>query len=373
LSYSAIHSEKAIARLGVTALPYLVEALEDVELRSRALDRLGDLGSDARDAVTDIIPFLDDPRFREDAADAIANIGLAARNAIPSLLAALSEESTPDDQGKYADPSLSLLHAISAMGSEAKEAAPLLARALGSDSDSISFQASLALIGIGTSARQAMPAIVKSMAAGRSQARWAADVVLEIGDASAIELLWSVYRDATDTEVRTYAASTLIALSAADTCLEPSSLSSVTKLYLSEPRVGDSLVRQIAKLVNLRALYLQKSAVTDAGLSYLASLLNLRTLDLSDTSITDEGLSFLASLVNLRDLKIAGTLITNAGIKHLKPLDRLQQLNVARTNVTEPGLGAELMHLPALTVFTSTHDRGFRMGDAYPDPARIGF
>ena len=64
-------------------------------------------------------------------------------------------------------------------------------------------------------------------------------------------------------------------------------------------------------------LNLSDTKITDAGLKDIAKLQQLTGLDLSGTKITDEGLKDIAKMQNLTTLYLLGTQITDAGAAEL--------------------------------------------------------
>src|SRR5579871_2183252 len=68
------------------------------------------------------------------------------------------------------------------------------------------------------------------------------------------------------------------------------------EVYLSESKVTDSELKQVAAIRYLHLVSLRKTNISDAGLKELTVLTELSGLDLTATKITDAGLKELASL-----------------------------------------------------------------------------
>ena len=112
----------------------------------------------------------------------------------------------------------------------------------------------------------------------------------------------------------------------------------VTRIDLSNTKVTDAGLKELAPLTNLELLDLNGTQVTDAGLKELAHFKNLRILNLWRTQVTDAGLKKLAPLTNLELLDLNGTQVTDAGLKELAHFKNLRILHLWRTQVTDAGL-----------------------------------
>src|SRR5262249_35538718 len=75
-------------------------------------------------------------------------------------------------------------------------------------------------------------------------------------------------------------------------------------------------------------LNLSNSKVTDAGLKQLAGLKRLQALSLSGTNITGVGLKHLAGLKNLHALDLNSTQLKGTDLKELAGLTSLQTLHL---------------------------------------------
>ena len=87
---------------------------------------------------------------------------------------------------------------------------------------------------------------------------------------------------------------------------------------LSNTKVTDAGLKELAALKQLTTLNLGVTQVTDAGLKELAPLKQLTTLYLHDTDVTDAGLKELTALKNLTTLHLGKTAVTDAGVKELQ-------------------------------------------------------
>jgi HEAT repeat protein len=83
----------ALGRMGPAAVPALIQALQnpDVSVRRKAVEVLGRVGPDAKDAVPELVKLLDDPDedVRKSAARTLGRIGPPAQDAVPALVRTL--------------------------------------------------------------------------------------------------------------------------------------------------------------------------------------------------------------------------------------------------------------------------------------------
>ncbi|MBM4002087.1 MAG: HEAT repeat domain-containing protein [Planctomycetes bacterium] len=88
----------ALRRIGAAAVPDLVRSLNDrdPEMRFRAAEILGRMGSEAKEAVPDLVAHIDDPelRVRKAAIRALGQIGPASSPAVPALIRVLRDEAS---------------------------------------------------------------------------------------------------------------------------------------------------------------------------------------------------------------------------------------------------------------------------------------
>jgi internalin A len=103
-------------------------------------------------------------------------------------------------------------------------------------------------------------------------------------------------------------------------------------LKVTNTKIGDAGVREIAKLKNLENL--QASGLlmngpkmdepTESSLMQLGQLQNLKTLDLSTTNVGDNCVKAFANLGQLRTLTLNATRITDAGALNFAKLQQLE-------------------------------------------------
>lgn len=89
-------------------------------------------------------------------------------------------------------------------------------------------------------------------------------------------------------------------------------------LKLSDTKVSDATLAEVAKLKNLQKLHLEQTSVTDAGLKNLKGLEHLEYLNLYGTAITDAGLAELAGMKSLKTVYLWQTKVTETGLMNLK-------------------------------------------------------
>ena len=96
--------------------------------------------------------------------------------------------------------------------------------------------------------------------------------------------------------------------------LTETDLEKITSLSLSDTKITDEGLKEVAKLQQLTLLYLNDTKVTDAGLKEVAKLQKLEDLYLRSTKITDTGLKEVAKLQKLGVLDLTDTQITDASV-----------------------------------------------------------
>lgn len=96
----------ALRRIGPAAVPSLTQSLKstDSDLRLRAVEILGRMGPEAKDAIPDLIERLgdDDPRVRKAAVRALGQIGPSAAAAVPELIRILQSADDQSPRGNSA-------------------------------------------------------------------------------------------------------------------------------------------------------------------------------------------------------------------------------------------------------------------------------
>jgi len=112
----------------------------------------------------------------------------------------------------------------------------------------------------------------------------------------------------------------------------------LTLITLTNTKVTDEGMKELALLPELTDLDLTGTEITDVGLREIAKIKTLKYLKLADTRVTDAGLKEIAKLSMLHQLDLGGTKVTDAGMKELAPLQWLFNLGLARTRVTDNGL-----------------------------------
>jgi hypothetical protein len=76
----------------------------------------------------------------------------------------------------------------------------------------------------------------------------------------------------------------------------------------------------------------------------------LSRLSLSNTRVGDDALAIIGSLASVTDLDLSGTKVTDAGLPNLKSLSRLTWLGVYETSVTRAGGERLIAKLPKLGI-----------------------
>ncbi len=89
-------------------------------------------------------------------------------------------------------------------------------------------------------------------------------------------------------------------------------------LDLSDTKVTDKGLQQVAKLKNLTRLSLDNTAISDAGLVHLKDSEGLLYLNLYHTGISDNGLKNLEGIKNLKALYLWQTQVTPQGVALVK-------------------------------------------------------
>jgi hypothetical protein len=79
--------------------------------------------------------------------------------------------------------------------------------------------------------------------------------------------------------------------------------------------VGDSELKHLDKLPQLREVSIVDTAITDAGVKQLKGLPQIRTLLVQGNQVTDVELEHLEELFQLEELILSGTKVTDDGIK----------------------------------------------------------
>jgi hypothetical protein len=119
----------------------------------------------------------------------------------------------------------------------------------------------------------------------------------------------------------------MIAVVALVGCGEKATSKVVPEKLIANPIVEEAIREALKKptgeftkvdLEKVRQFNLTETKITDAGLKDIAKLQNLTDLDLSRNQITDAGLKDIAKLQNLKGLDLNFTKITDAGVAKLR-------------------------------------------------------
>jgi HEAT repeat protein len=137
----------------------LIKSLGDADaaVRMKAIDALGRIGPDAKQAAPALLPFLGDPsaEMRGRAVVALGEIGPDAKESIPGLIKALGD--TDASVRKCA------VLALYGIGPESKDAVAALVKSLEDTDLTVRMNAALALGRMGPGAKDAVPALVKTL------------------------------------------------------------------------------------------------------------------------------------------------------------------------------------------------------------------
>ena len=98
-------------------------------------------------------------------------------------------------------------------------------------------------------------------------------------------------------------------------------------LYLTNTRVTDENLKELAHLKSLHVLSLMYTGLTDKGMKELVVFQNLHVLDLLETHIGDYGMKHIAQITSLRALRPSEQ-ITGEGLKEVGKLKNLWGLEL---------------------------------------------
>ncbi|MBZ0188632.1 MAG: hypothetical protein K8F91_20470, partial [Candidatus Obscuribacterales bacterium] len=110
---------------------------------------------------------------------------------------------------------------------------------------------------------------------------------------------------------------------------------SLIDLDLTGNDIGDDGLARLALLTTLQKLNLKANGVSDAGIVYLKKLKNLTDLDLSGCAITDQAVKEIAGLKTIEKLSLDGTKISRASLKNLARMPNLIILDLSDTNLDD--------------------------------------
>ncbi len=130
-------------------------------------------------------------------------------------------------------------------------------------------------------------------------------------------------------------------------------LTSLEQLFLNNNSgLTSGILKQVARLRNLRRLEIDSIELNEADLAHLTELTKLQTLGMScsdsSSKLTDRGLSSLTGMTSLQSLTIQRAKVTDRGVASLVQLPALQRLGLAYTEVGNLGVAALANGLPNL-------------------------
>jgi hypothetical protein len=121
-------------------------------------------------------------------------------------------------------------------------------------------------------------------------------------------------------------------------------LTGLVYLHLTDSRVSDTAMRQVARCPKLEMLWLTNSSVTDAGLHEIRGLSRLFLLDLEGTAV---GSASMASVPrSVRILNVRGTCVDDGCLPALENRLRLGLLDIRDTRITPAGGKRLISRLP---------------------------
>jgi HEAT repeat protein len=166
------HALDALAALGASAVPRLIDALKHEKIRTEVIYILGQIGPPAAPATDALAKLLADKNAQvaNEAAVAIAKIGPGAKSAVPALIQKLQQG---DDANAYA-----LVYALGKIGPDAAVADPVLLKTLKSSDATLAVAGAWALTQIHPAspetAAATIPVLTASLASPLAQTRLAA-------------------------------------------------------------------------------------------------------------------------------------------------------------------------------------------------------
>ncbi|HEY9296801.1 MAG TPA: HEAT repeat domain-containing protein [Phormidium sp.] len=142
-----LETVKELRKMGSSAIPALIAALQEKQIRGGAAFALGAIGAEAKTAIPQLIELLkdEDEQVRLDAAVALRRIGSPA---VSALVEALKDQNLLVRRGAT--------FALAGIGAEAKSTIPVLIEMLSDNDEQTRLNASIALRGIGTTATPAL-------------------------------------------------------------------------------------------------------------------------------------------------------------------------------------------------------------------------
>jgi uncharacterized membrane protein len=128
--------------------------------------------------------------------------------------------------------------------------------------------------------------------------------------------------------------------------------------FINARGLDDSRISLISKLSEqIVWLKLSNTKITNKSMSEIAKLKNLNRLNLEHTAISDAGIAQLKDLKYLEYLNLFDTKITDAGIKELVKLKGLKKVYCWQTKVSQAGVNALKKALPSVEIDTGWQDK----------------
>jgi Leucine-rich repeat (LRR) protein len=123
--------------------------------------------------------------------------------------------------------------------------------------------------------------------------------------------------------------------------LERNSAGEIVAVNLRASWIGDSDVRELARLPQLERLDLSFTRITDQGILYLKAARNLVEVNLTfDERVGDEGQAAIKELKRLKRLSLRGTRIADNTVAAAATLPELEALDISYTDALDYGLDA---------------------------------
>jgi Leucine-rich repeat (LRR) protein len=109
------------------------------------------------------------------------------------------------------------------------------------------------------------------------------------------------------------------------------------RLYVHDINLSGDALEWLSNLTNLEALSLQRTGIDGRVLKNIKAP-SLAVLNLSDDKITNDDMGQIAEIKGLEVLAIANTKITGDGLARLEGMSRLNELNIMHCNVADEDL-----------------------------------
>ena len=125
----------------------------------------------------------------------------------------------------------------------------------------------------------------------------------------------------------------------------------VLQVNLDERQVAPDVLRQIAKLKNIRRLSLRGTDVSDSDLLELRYAHSLEELNLQDTAVSDAGIAILTKCDSFQYLWLRQTEVSDKSLTYLGSLKALKRLDVRQTKITRSGVEELVLMLPKTQIY----------------------